>query len=228
MNNATTRTTPDQFARRFTAVNGGAKDLYDVKHHVQHRGHGVAPGSIAWFFAELRAGRYTTLGSYPKYFVTADGGTLSFDACLENALDIGRAIRGDAKRADVDCARFFSSDPELRVIGCQVNWENPELFCDITGARIESAYAEDLARDADLSRGFDAGNYDAAYVSEDFERALRKRGQRSEAYHAAYVLGFFSSFERDEMGGDGGEAFDEALASEHGQRCVELGYVDRE
>ncbi len=135
-------------------------------------------------------------------------------------------IRGDAKRADVDCARFYSSDPELRVIGCEVNWEDPELFCDITGARIESAYAEDLARDADLSRGFDAGNYDAAYVSTDYETALAKRGQRSEAYRAAYVLGFFSSHSYDEIGSDI-EAFDEVLSSSDGQRCIELGYVDR-
>jgi hypothetical protein len=33
-----------------------------------------------------------------------------------------------------------------RVIGCDVNWEDPSLYCDHTGARIPSAYAEEEVR----------------------------------------------------------------------------------
>lgn len=95
------------------------------------------------FIGSLRDGAYTGLGGYPKYWITEDGDILSHRACLENALAIGRAIRGDSKRADVDPARFYSSEPQWRVIGCDVNWEDPDLMCDDSGELIQSAYAED-------------------------------------------------------------------------------------
>ncbi len=90
---------------------------------------------------DFRDGRYAS-GGYPKYWICADGETLSYDACRANALHIGRAVRGDTNRADVDPARFYSSDRQWRVIGYSVNWEDPELYCSHTGERIESAYAE--------------------------------------------------------------------------------------
>lgn len=82
------------------------------------------------FIGSLRDGAYTGLGGYPKYWITEDGGILSHRACLENVLAIGRAIR-------------YSSEPQWRVIGCDVNWEDPDLMCDDSGERIQSAYAED-------------------------------------------------------------------------------------
>ncbi len=91
----------------------------------------------------LREGAYTSLGSYPKYWVTADGEVLSYKSVLKNVGQIARAIRGDSKRVDVDPARFYSSDAQWRVIGCDVNWEDPDLMCDHSGERIPSAYAED-------------------------------------------------------------------------------------
>lgn len=49
----------------------------------------------------------------------------------------------------------------------------------------------------DFTRGFDAGNYDNAYASE--ELALCNLRGRSDAGRAGYVLGFFSSYETREV-----------------------------
>src|SRR5262245_59458335 len=98
--------------------------------------------TVREFFKSLRAGAYAD-GGYPKYWLTADGETLSHEACKANAGRIARAIRGDAKRADVDPARFYSSEPDWCVVGVDVNWEDPEMLCGETGKRIPSAYAED-------------------------------------------------------------------------------------
>lgn len=100
--------------------------------------------TVREFLASLRDGRYAD-GGYPKFWLTADGGTLSHEACMANCGTIARAIRGDANRANRDPARFYSSDPQWRVIGCAINWEDASMTCDDTGERIESAYAEDDA-----------------------------------------------------------------------------------
>jgi hypothetical protein len=86
--------------------------------------------TVKEFFASLREGRYTSLGSYPKFWVTSDGGVLSYQACLEECRQIGRAIRDN-------------SSGGWCVVGCGINWEDPALYCDHTNERIESAYAED-------------------------------------------------------------------------------------
>lgn len=73
-----------------------------------------------------RVVKYSPVGSYPVFYVTADGGVLSAEA-VEDNLD--------------DCC-----NPEDRgwfVAGHDANWENPDLYCDVTGERIESAYAEE-------------------------------------------------------------------------------------
>ncbi len=45
-----------------------------------------------------------------------------------------------------ECATVTLTDPELpQITGVDVNWEDPALFCDECGERIESAYAEDEA-----------------------------------------------------------------------------------
>lgn len=98
--------------------------------------------TIREFLASVRAGAYAD-GGYPKFWLTADGETLSHAACKANAGRIARAIRGDANRADRDPARFYSSEPDWRVVGVAVNWEDGEMVCAETGERILSAYAED-------------------------------------------------------------------------------------
>jgi hypothetical protein len=73
---------------------------------------------------------YAWPGGYPRYFITADGAALSYAAAENERRLIRRAIRTDDNASG------------WRVIGCDINWEDPELYCDHTGARIESAYAE--------------------------------------------------------------------------------------
>lgn len=82
--------------------------------------------SVSEFFAALRAGRYTSVGSYPVFFVTHDGETISYPAARERAADEGRAIR------DLD---------DSRIVAVEVNWESTDLVCCHSGEHIESAYA---------------------------------------------------------------------------------------
>jgi hypothetical protein len=70
----------------------------------------------------LKAGPYAWPGGYPLYFVTCDGAALSFAAMRERFREEAGAVAA-----------------------VQVNWEDLDLTCDHTGARIESAYAEDAA-----------------------------------------------------------------------------------
>jgi len=51
-----------------------------------------------------------------------------------------------------------------------------------------------------FTRAMDAGSYDNAYSSEDL--ALCNIEGKSDEYRAGYVLGFFSSYEVDEVPGD--------------------------
>lgn len=79
---------------------------------------------------DIRSGPFAWPGGYPTYFVTSDGAALSHRAVRENFRLIPEAIR------DKD-------DSGWRVVGFDVNWEDPLLFCDHTGDQIESAYGED-------------------------------------------------------------------------------------
>jgi hypothetical protein len=95
---------------------------------------------------------------------------------------------------------------------------------NIASAFSSPTNAFDTAADDELSKGFDAGNYDAAYTSTTYD-AERVPAEASALFRAAYVLGFFSSCEASELGDDA-DTYNDALASRAGQRCVELGYVD--
>ncbi len=77
----------------------------------------------------LRAGKYTSVGSYPTFFVCSDGGALSHEGARENIWQVLRSTRDDLADG-------------WNVEWLDVNWEDPELYCDHTGERIESAYAE--------------------------------------------------------------------------------------
>jgi len=84
--------------------------------------------SVDQFKADLQQ-PYAWPGGYPRYFLTSDGAALSFKAAADNQQQIIEAI------ADNDNSGW-------RVIGCDINWEDAELYCDHIGDRIESAYAE--------------------------------------------------------------------------------------
>lgn len=78
---------------------------------------------------QLRAGEYTFPGCYPLFFITSDSDVLSFKAVRDNFRDVIYSMR-------------HKVNDGWRVVACEVNWEDPDLYCAQTGRRIESAYAE--------------------------------------------------------------------------------------
>jgi len=86
--------------------------------------------TISDFRAAIRNGAYAWPGGYPMFFITADGGALSFDAAKHERRVILEAIQSNDSRSG------------WCVVGYDINWEDPALYCDHTGNRIESAYAE--------------------------------------------------------------------------------------
>ena len=84
--------------------------------------------SIDQFKADLQQ-PYAWPGGYPRFFITSDGAALSFKAAVDNQQQIMDAIVDNDKSG-------------WRVIGCEINWEDANLYCDHTSNRIESAYAE--------------------------------------------------------------------------------------
>lgn len=73
---------------------------------------------------------YAWPGGYPVYLVTRDGGALSHDACKDCWREIVSSVM----------TRHFDSGWYPEAI--DINWEDSDLYCDHTGKRIESAYAE--------------------------------------------------------------------------------------
>lgn len=71
--------------------------------------------------------RYSWPGAYSMFYVTEQG----LVVCPDCANDPD------------------TSDP---VVAYDVNWEDPALFCEDAGGRIESAYAEDDALQGTLAR----------------------------------------------------------------------------
>lgn len=82
------------------------------------------------FRASLKEGRFTSLGSYPRFYVTADGACLCVACAREEREQISLAILHRDERGG------------WCVVGVEINWEDPNLHCDHCNARIESAYAE--------------------------------------------------------------------------------------
>jgi len=78
----------------------------------------------------LADGPYAWPGGYPKYFITEDGGALSYNTVMQEYSSVTRAIG-------------YNESPEWRVIGVDINWEDPDLRDDHTGEPIECAYCDD-------------------------------------------------------------------------------------
>lgn len=86
-------------------------------------------------------------------------------------------------------------------------------------------HAFTLREKTDMSRAFDAGNYANAYESRDLEVALKRARYTAPHTRAAFVLGFFSSYELCEIGDR--ERFDECYWSNAGSYVVnEAKYCD--
>ena len=75
---------------------------------------------------ELIASPYAWPGAYPLFAVMRDGGCLCHHCAKSEASSIG----------------FTYGTDGWAIAGLAVNWEDPELYCDHCGDRIESAYAE--------------------------------------------------------------------------------------
>jgi hypothetical protein len=88
--------------------------------------------SISDFRKAYRNGPFAWPGGYPLFFITSDGVALSWKAAKYNRRYILQSIA-------------HHSDRTWRIVGVDVNWENPALYCDDTGERIPSAHAEDEA-----------------------------------------------------------------------------------
>lgn len=69
-------------------------------------------------------------GGYPRFFLTNDNGALCFDAVLANLRECFQAIKDN-------------DNSGWRIIAVAINYEDAQLYCAHTNARIESAYAEE-------------------------------------------------------------------------------------
>lgn len=86
--------------------------------------------SVHDLMTALRMGKYTSVGSYPIFYLMSDGETASYDGVRSEVWRVARAIRDRATDG-------------WRVVGCDVNWEDSSLTCCITNQPIESAYGKD-------------------------------------------------------------------------------------
>ena len=86
--------------------------------------------TITQFRRLMREGQYAWPGGYPRYFVTTDGGVLSFEAAKECRRQILEALARQDQRSG------------WGVAGVDINWEDPDLVCDHSGQRIECAYGD--------------------------------------------------------------------------------------
>ena len=83
--------------------------------------------TVAQLKATLRAGEFAWPGGYQLYFLTDDGATLSFDGA----------------RSSLECcydAIKTKSNNGWRIVGCDVNYEDDEMTCAHTGAKIPASY----------------------------------------------------------------------------------------
>lgn len=74
----------------------------------------------------LSASPYAWPGGYPLFAITDDGAALCHHCCKTERDSIGTTAGSDG----------------WGVVAIEANWEDPDLYCDHCGARIESAYAE--------------------------------------------------------------------------------------
>lgn len=73
--------------------------------------------------------RYAWPGGYPVFYLTRDNSVLC-PGCVQEEID-----DEDGEVCDPESSGY--------VVAHDANWENPHLYCDECGGRIESAYAED-------------------------------------------------------------------------------------
>lgn len=92
--------------------------------------------------------------------------------------------------------------------------------------RAEQDHASRVERDRRLYAAFSAGNYAAAYETTDYAEASQGLHETDE-YETAFLLGFFASYEHDEVPAGHLEAYEEAMSSPVAARLTDLGVLDR-
>ena len=85
--------------------------------------------TISQFRKDIRT-PYAWPGGYPTYFVMSDGEALSIEAAKQERRNLLEAIRD-------------SDDSGWRPIGLDINYEDNEMYCAHTNAKIPSAYGEE-------------------------------------------------------------------------------------
>lgn len=118
----------------FVADNGDLHDTRVVNWHnrpIRHGfwGHHACIKTPAQFKATLRAGAYAWPGGYQLYLLTSDGGALCFKCARKEARYIIPSIAGKCNDG-------------WQCIACDVNYEDPGLFCDHCSELIPAAYEE--------------------------------------------------------------------------------------
>lgn len=86
-------------------------------------------GNLSEFRSAVRQGKYAWPGGYPLHFVCNDGGIL----CC-------KCVKVERRNIIESIAR--KSGDGWRVVGIDVNWEDPHMECEHCGDKIESAYAD--------------------------------------------------------------------------------------
>ncbi len=79
----------------------------------------------------IRDGAYAWPGMCAKYLIMEDGGALCFTCAHREAYCILSEIR-----------RPGAGDPGWRPAAFDVNWEDPDLYCDQCGAQIPREYED--------------------------------------------------------------------------------------
>lgn len=92
---------------------------------------------------------------------------------------------------------------------------------------IDNNTADDIQFAFEVRHGFDHGNYANAYDTEDCADMLDAIDPKaSKDYRNAAIVGFFASYELNEIPGAARGTHDEAYWSKAGQACVMAGYLD--
>jgi hypothetical protein len=81
------------------------------------------------FKSTLRHGPYAWPGGYPLFFITSDCAALCFACARKEARNILDSIKH----------RLLDG---WRIIACDINYENNDLYCDHCSKPIESAYGD--------------------------------------------------------------------------------------
>jgi hypothetical protein len=80
--------------------------------------------------ATIRIGKYGWPGGYPLYLMFGDGEPCCFECANKEYKRIARDMKD-------------GYDKSFQIIGCDINYEDNDMYCANCNTKIESAYGED-------------------------------------------------------------------------------------